>query len=273
MLKINWIFLGVILTLLQGCDSNKKYKNQQFNQNITIYSGVTMIKPLQVLTQIYQKKHPNVQFNIISGASGYLLKSLLKLKTGDIYFPGSNSYRIKNQSLGIFKESIFVGYNRIAMIVKKGNPKNLTSNLNYLVNPNYSVVLASPDSGSIGKASYKLLKSAGLLEMVYQNITYFTTDSARLNNAIIKNEADVVLNWYATSQWPEYKNRVQAILLETKKFPPKKLELNLLSYSKKPQKTLDFMKFCGSKTGLKTFYNYGFLTSKEYEIAIKNLRK
>ncbi|MPQ76594.1 molybdate ABC transporter substrate-binding protein [Hydrogenovibrio sp. JE_KL2] len=238
--------------------------------DLVIYAGITMVKPLKVLVDAFEKQH-HVNIEINQGASGFLYQTIQKEKKGDIYFPGSDSYRKIGEKEGLILDHVLVGYNRVALVVAKGNPKHLTNDLNQLTNSKLSVVLSSPTSGAIGKAGDAMLKKAGIAEKVYKNVTYFTTDSHRLFHAIKSGDADIVINWYAVTKWPQTKDYLTVIPIDPKWSKPKKLELDLLSYSKNPTLAKAFMAYAASKTGVQVFYDYGFFTQQEYEQRMKEL--
>lgn len=262
------LVLALSVTLLSACQisENPENKEPSYKDELVIYSGVTMVRPLKKLADEFSAQH-HIKVTIHQGASGFLYQTLKKEQQGDIYFPGSQSYRTNNLADGFMKEYVFVGYNRIAMVVAKGNPKNLSDDLNQLTNPDLSVVLVPPNAGSIGRSSKALLDKVHLTTRIYDNVTYFTTDSSRLITAIIKGDADVALNWYAAGKWPEALEFVDLIALDPKLAIPKRLELNLLKFSKKPELARSFMKYVSSEHGLQTFHQYGFLTDKELQQA------
>jgi len=212
-LRLTLFFLSLLT--LTGCQTHFEPTSSEpeYDSEITIYSGVTMIRPLKQLADEFSAKH-NVKVNIHQGASGFLYRTLKKEPQGDIYFPGSNTYRTKSLKDGLISEYVFVGYNRIAMIVAKGNPKKLTADLRQLTNLEYSVVLVPPNAGSIGRSCKRMLDQQGLTNDIYDNVTYFTTDSSRLVKSIVKGDADIALNWYAASKWPEVKDYVDSIQLD-----------------------------------------------------------
>lgn len=227
-----------------------------------------MVRPLKILADQFALKN-SINITIRQGASGFLYQTLKKEKRGDLYFPGASSYRTEHAKEGFLKEYAFLGYNRIAMIVPKGNPKNLTNDLMQLGESTLSVVLVSPNSGSIGKASYELLETLGLTRMVYENTTYFTTDSYRLSKAVLNGHADLVLNWEATARWPESEGKLDVIPIDTQWLEPQRLEINLLSFSDNPELAKSFMRYLSSEHGLQIFHRYGFLTQAELQEAVK----
>ncbi len=263
-----FIVISILTFLLSGCFSDSSTPHEAKKADLTIYSGITMVRPLSVLAQEFEKQH-NIKIEIKQGASGYLYKTLKIQKDADIYFPGSDSYRTNNLADGIWGEHVFVGYNRVAIMVPKGNPQQLTNDIRQLIDPELSVVLSSPESGAVGKNSKKILDQVGITDDVYKNVTYFTTDSHRIFRAIKEGHADIALNWYAAASWPETKDYMQAILLPPEIAKPKKLELNLMAFSTEPQLSLQFMRFAASEKGLRTFAEYGFLTDIELQKALK----
>ena len=274
MLTRKWfrsLLLLFSFVFISGCEQSP-LSSAKPEPQLTIYSGITMVKPLMILTKEFEKQH-NISIEIKQGASGYLYNTLKVERSGDIYFPGSDSYRIKNKAEGLLTDYVLVGYNRLALEVLKGNPKNLTADLNQLTNPQLSVVLSSPESGSVGKNAKMLLDSVGITQAVYQNVTYFTTDSHRIYTAIKNGDADIALNWYATTQWPDHKPYVDAILLPENLAKPKRLELNLLSFSKNLELAKAFMAFASSEHGLQVFADYGFFTPSELQEQVSKLRE
>lgn len=252
---------------LAGCQPLSQEDEVEEQPELIIYSGITMVKPLQQLAKEFEETN-GVDIIIKQGASGFLYDSLQKERKGDIYFPGTHTYRLKHQSEGLLTDHVFVGYNRIAIIVPKGNPKNLTNDIHQLTNPELSVVLSTPTSGAIGRAGKKMLDKMGLTDAVYDNVTYFTTDSHRLLNAIKEGHADIALNWYATAKWQGSKNIIDVIEIDPSLNPPKRLELNLLSFSEEKVLAREFMDFVSSEQGLEVFYKFGFLTDAELDQAL-----
>lgn len=267
---IKWSIVVFLINVITGCSETQK--NEQKKQQLTIYSGITMVKPINQLAKEFEIRHPNTEVKIIQGASGFLLKTVLKKQSGDIYFPGSDSYRKKAPGKDAMLQQAFVGFNRLAIMVAEGNPKNLSNDITQILNKDISVVLGSPDSGAVGKNTAKVLDKQGIKRQAYLNATYFTTDSHRLFDAIRSGNADMTLNWFAAASWPESRQYMDAIPLPESIFEPKKLELNLLKFSQNPKLALKFMDYASSEHGLETFKNFGFLTETELQAAIQNLK-
>ena len=251
--------LTFFFILFPSCSKTKPNPNQKIEKELLVYCGVTMIQPMRKIADIVEKEH-NCKITIIKGASSHLLKSIQVNKCGDIYFPGSESYietAIKNDL--IKRENIaLLGYNKIAILVKKGNPLKIPSVLKTLADKKHRVVLGSPNSSSIGRETKKILEKRNLSKEIYQNVLFLTTDSEDLSQAIINDQADIVLNWQATGSWDNNKNFVTIIDIDEKWVSPQKMFAGILKYSKHPKTAKTLIEYASSEKGKAIFKEFGF---------------
>ena len=126
-----------------------------------------------------------------------------------------------------------------------------------LKNPDLYVVIGNPNSGSIGKETKKILTAADIFGEVMDNAKELTTDSKRLVSVLKKDEADLVINWYATSTWEENALFIDAISIDENLAKKKRLMLGLLITSKYPDIAAKFMDYAVSTEGQKIFDRYG----------------
>jgi molybdate transport system substrate-binding protein len=245
------IFTTILFFIFSSSCTEEKRK---IEASLLVYCGVTMVEPVSIVAKEFEKKY-NVMVTITQGGSQDLYNSLKLSKQGDLYIPGSSSYRVNNQKDKLLGRHELLGHNQLALIVPKGNPKNLTADLNQLKNPKLNVVLGGINLGSIGMASKKLLTKAGIAKEVYKNAIHLTSDSRHITNSIKNGDADIALNWLATTFWENNKNFIEAIKV---KQTPKKIEVNLLNFSKNKDFSNKFIDFISSDYGLKVFANYGF---------------
>ena len=240
--------------LSSGCelmDSDTAPKHQ-----LLIYSGITMIGPMTELIKIFQRRE-DCEVIITKGGSGNLLHSIKVNKIGDLYLPGSDTYIKKAQQEGWVTDSVHVGYNKAIIIVQKGNPKKLSCDVDILTHDDLYVVIGNPESGSIGKQTKSILTKAGIFNEVVNNAHEFTTDSKDLALALKNKTADVTINWYAVTTWPEYKPYISSLGIPPEYAQKKKITLGLLALSKEKKLAKKFMKLAGSEEGRKIFNKYG----------------
>lgn len=257
-MNLHKIFALVILL----CMGNNLYAKQK--EELLFYIGITMVKPINELAKEFEKKY-DCKIKILQGGSQDLYESIKMSQQGDLYLPGSTSYRDKYKKEGLLLEGTFIGYNKIAMVVQKGNPKNIKSDLAALSSPEYRVVLGHSSSGSVGKATQKILENFGNYQSAMLNTLYLAPDSRYMTSALKVDEADIILNWYATTFWEENRDKVEAIIIDEKYANKSKLVLNLLSTSKNKALTRKFMAYASSKEGQEVLYRYGFLDPEDRE--------
>ena len=256
---------GLIIVVIMGLFNNIFAKEKP---ELLFYVGITMVKPVAYLAKEFEKRN-DCKIKILQGGSQDLYDSIKMSKTGDLYLPGSVVYRYRNLLDSILLDGKFVGFNKLALVVKKGNPKGIKADLSELSNPNLRVVLGNEHSGSIGNATKKILKKSNSYRSAMLNTIFLSPDSRNLTKALKEDKADLILNWYATTFWKQNSDEVEALELDDEFSNKSKLVLNLLATSKNKDLTKKFMDFAASKEGRKVFYNYGFLNDED----LKNFDK
>lgn len=243
---------ALVLVLSTSCFGVAGEQNK-----INIYCGITMLKPMVEIAKIIEKKN-GCKINFAKGGSGKLMKGLLKNKNGDLFLPGSDSYimTLEKENPGLVVNKGHVGYNKAAIFVKKGNPKNISNDLNNLLSEEFRVIIGSAEKGSIGKETKKILTKKGIYDDVVKK-SKVTLDSSSLLNAIKADKADTTINWYAVSTWPENSNIVEAIAIDEQYAKKKKLVLALLKDSKNPELAQEFLNYAVSAEGKEIFSKYG----------------
>jgi molybdate transport system substrate-binding protein len=251
--KVYALFVALlVISLFTGSCSQEEAKKPE----LLIYCGITMIRPMSEIADIIEGQE-GCEIVITKGGSGNLLKSIETNQVGDLYLPGSDSYIQTCLEKGLVTETVFVGYNQAAMMVQKGNPKGITADLENLANEDYYVVIGNPDSGSIGKETKKILEKKGIFDAVLSNARQLTTDSKDLVSVLANKEADLVINWYATSVWPENAPYVDVLPIDEEYAAKKKLVIGLLSTSEHPDIARKFMEYAASEQGQAIFDKYG----------------
>lgn len=249
------ILILLISIFLISCDKSSPGTPKK---ELLIYCGITMANPIKELSKNFEKKH-SIKITITQGGSEDLYQSLKSTRKGDLYLPGSFSYRKRHLNEGLLTDFVSLGYNQAAILVAKGNPKKITDDLNNFLRDDVSVVIGSPESGSIGRETKNILQSQNLYQQALNNAVYLTSDSRTLNHALKKGDADVIINWKATAFFSNNKDDIDAIPLPQEIAKPKLLAINLLSFSKHPEIAKQFMSYAASQEGNQIFKKYGFL--------------
>lgn len=251
------VVLCVVFTRLAPSEVDAATAKEQ----LLIYCGITMIQPMTEIARVIEQQE-GCEIIITKGGSGNLLRAIKVNKLGDLYLPGSDSYIKTCQEEGLVNDTVHVGHNKAAIMVQKGNPKGITNDLGNLTSPDYYVVIGNPNSGSIGRETRKILERAGIFDQVSRNAGQLTTDSKDLVNVLRNKEADLVINWYATSTWPDNEPYVDVLSIDEQYASKKKLVLGLLTFSKHPDIARKFMAYAASEKGRALFEQYGLFDVK-----------
>ncbi len=227
-----------------------------FSKTLTIYCGITMGKALKDIKKEFIKTHPGVKVKLLLGSSGILLKKIKLSKRADLYLPGSPKFILDNKNLFARYEKI--GYNQIAIFVKKGNPKHITSLKDFL-RKDVRVGLGNENS-SVGKNARKVLLKYGgekfLKKVLEKADSQFA--SVELIQALKEGVIDAELNWKAMIKWHQHFLLFDVIEIPTQYAPKKSLLLAVTSFSKHKDLANEFLDFAVSEKGQEIMDKWGF---------------
>jgi molybdate transport system substrate-binding protein len=143
-------------------------------------------------------------------------------------------------------------------MVQKGNPKQISSNLNNLYNKNYYSALGDQSTGCIGIQTKIILEQAGLFDKVIRNSKNISIDSRQLASLLFRKEVELIINWKSLLSFNKYKAHMDLIHIDKKYLKKSKLIIGLLKISKQKEIALKIMKYASSKKGREIFKKYGF---------------
>lgn len=231
---------------------------QAQEKELLIYCGITMVRPITELARQFEQTE-KVRVVISQGGSEDLYQSAKRSRLGDIYFPGEPSYRTRHQAEGLLGYHQLVGYNQVAIVVAKGNPKQVKADLKELLRKDLVLIIGNVESGSIGQESKRALDAANLYPKVVSKAALMMPDSRAINLSLRRGEGDIALNWRATAFFPDNAAHLDVIDLDTRVAEPQALLLIQLSFSKNPALARKFIDFAASPEGQVVFRKYGFL--------------
>lgn len=234
---------------------------QGTDPEMLLYCGITMVKPMTEITKLFAKRE-GVRILVSQGGSEDLYQSAKKSGTGDWYLPGEPSYRDKHLKEGLLGDYVNVGYNQMAMVVQKGNPKQVKPDPQEMLRKDVTVILGNAESGSVGQESKAVLDGLGIYPKVVKASAFLAPDSRSLMNAMRKGEGDVTLSWRASAYVGEAATKLDVLDLSPKIAKPQALMLTLLKSSKNPDMARKFMTLAASEEGQAIFRAHGFLDNK-----------
>jgi len=257
-----FIAISGLLMGLVGCDLRDEPPPRPV---LTVYCGITMIGAMSDVARIVEQEKA-CTIRITKGGSGNLLRAIEVNREGDLYLPGSDSYIQQAKEKGLIEQFATVGENRAAIVVPKGNPKNIPNDPAIFTNANLKAIFADPNSGSIGQMAGEIFKQRGVLDAAMLQVTRISTDSKDITTAVKSGEVDMGINWYATTCWAENCDELDAVLMDEQFAPPKKLVLGRLTVSQHPEIAAFFIQTASGPRGKEIFERHGFRSlKKEYD--------
>ncbi len=228
---------------------------------LLLYCGITMVHPMTEIARVFEARE-NVKLSIAQGGSEHLYQSAKKSGVGDWYLPGEPSFRAKYLKDGLLGSYVTVGYNQMALMVQKGNPKQVKGDPQELLRKDLSAIVGNATSGSVGQESKDILDGLGIYQKVVKAAAFLSPDSRSLALALKRKEADLAMNWRAVGYFADNIGSVDTIDLPPNLAKPQALELRLLVSSRQPDLARRFMVLAASEEGQAIFRKHGFLDNK-----------
>jgi molybdate transport system substrate-binding protein len=198
-----WISLilgGIWVVFAISCKNQKKDDFTSVDKNnkekLIIYCENSLVPLLMDLKPTFeQTAQCNIQ--IINDCSQNLIGLVNFSQQGDLFFPDTHTAfgQLRRSSQVDICDSVFIGYNRLVLLVPKGNPNHLTGNLNILSHSSYSLILPNPETGSLGYEIKKVLVSKKIYDNFLKNVIRMTVDSKGLDRRLLNSEADYSFCW------------------------------------------------------------------------------
>jgi molybdate transport system substrate-binding protein len=259
-----------LVLYLPACNGGSGDSGEAAQPELLFYCGITMVKPMREIADAFERDNA-CKVIMSQGGSEDLYQSLKLSQQGDLYLPGSESYRKKHLPEGLLGDCVYVGFNQASFLVPKGNPKKITGDLKWLLDESLAVVIGNSEVCSVGRQAEKILSEAKIWDQVVANCFSLAADSRNLNKLIKDGTADLMINWRATAFFEENRDFIDVIDLDESVSPRKKLLLNQLTFSRHPDLARRFMDYAASPAGRTVFRRFGFLeeeTSLMSEAAI-----
>lgn len=252
-----WYVLWIAVCLALSACGQSSSKEVSNTKELLVFCGITMVSPVKELMESFERQ-TGVKMTMSYGGSTDLLNSVLVNKTGDIYFPGTESYIAEADKAALLKERRLVGSNQAALFVAKGNPKAIAADVHELLRPGLRVAIGHPDLGSVGREAQDILTRKGIYDKVVAASAMMLPDSKALSATLREGKVDLVLNWtaaYFTGDNAQHMERLPLAEPDAKRHA---LTMATTVYSAFPAAAVKFLDYCASPEGRVVFAKYGF---------------
>lgn len=229
-----------------------------FAENLKIFSGAGLMKPMEELRQNFEKKH-DVKIDVHYGSSGEIFGMLSVGQTCDVFIPGAEKYTkdaVKNGWIDEASIKTIVKHVPV-IVVPGGNPANIKS-LDDLTRPGVKVALGDPKAAAIGKVAKKMLTKAGLWDAVKPNVVVFTPTANQLLVYAALEQADATINWLDVTTWAEGKGKIGVVAIDAERNLIKTIPTALHVSAKDNKLASQLNDYIASEEGLKIWEKWGF---------------
>jgi len=255
-----------MLLSVWGCkkkvSSNLQSETKEAKE-LLIYCENSMVAPLLELKEAFEKNHDCV-VRIQNDCSQNLIGLLNYSRRGDLFIPGSGSAFTSLTSKTDFHltDTVFLGYNQLVFMVKKGNPLNFDGHLNTLLKSGYPIIIANPATSSLGHETKKVLTKNHVYDKILKNVVALTSDSKGLVKSLQNDQADVVINWensYFINGNKDHIDIIRPLSAFNEAIP---VYAASLSCSEEPTLAREFLNLATSESGENALRKYGFSKRK-----------
>lgn len=227
-------------------------------QDLKIFSGAGLIKPMEELRTNFEKKH-NVKIDVHYGSSGEIFGMLSMGQNCDVFIPGAEKYTYDAVKNGWVDESSIkkIVKHEPVIVVPAGNPANIAC-LDDLARPGVKVALCDPRAAAIGKVSKKLLGKCGLWKGVSANVNVFAPTCNQLLIYSALGQTEATINWLDVTSWAEGKGKVQIVHIDPARNMIKTIPTALHISAKDKLMAVKLNDYIASPEGIEIWKKWGF---------------
>lgn len=240
------------------------------NKLVKIFSAKACAEPLRDAAEIYEERTSvHIEISVCSrhcaaneaeeavgevGGDDFLLE-ISDAAYHDLAIGGAEFLLDDGEIRGIVKkgERRSIALRRSALIVPKGNPKNI-NDLKDLIREDLSVAVSVLDC--LKGAWEDICGRAGILIPVRENISFFANGCVSIIEAIAQNKADVAIGWSSFKHLDP--DKIDVIPLNNNDSIFRGTGVGLLKFSTNPEGAKQFMDFLVTEEIRDIYKSYGW---------------
>ena len=262
-MRVIYLLLNILL-IITGCTQNGSNLAERIDRHtipeLLVYCENGMVSPVMEISAIFEVQY-NCKVRVHNDCARNIINTINYSNKGDIFIPDSRSaisWLKQSDSLSII-DSLYIGMNKMVLIVKKDNPSLFNGQLASLTDPKHAVALANPETSSLGFETMQLLVDNNIYNETMLNVMTLTVDSKGLLRSVINDEAFVAIDWLTSHIGKEIEIETFNIC---KKNGNPEVYATLLRSSEYLGLAYSFMAMLSSSQSLEIFAKYGIEKQK-----------
>lgn len=256
------IFFIAVFLIITGLVVGTATLIPQRQRTIVAFCGAANKPVVEEAASIFESK-TGIKVEIHLGGSGTMLSQMEISKTGDVYIPGSHDYMNRAVKDGVVYQDTIKTFAYVvpAIIVQKGNPKNIQS-LEDLAKPGIRVGIGAPESVCVGQYAVEVLKYNNLFDQVSKNIVVHAESCEKTAAVVVIGQVDAVIGWEVFQKWNPKETDV--IFIPPAKIPRISCLPGAVStFTQDRDSAQKFIDFLSSSEGQQIYRKYGYLVTLE----------
>ena len=250
----------ILLTLLTACvNSNNTTKEPTplYIPELIIYCENGVVAPIYEISQYFETRY-RCKVTIQNGNVRNLTSMIGLANNGDLFIPDTNYgfSLLREKHPGIINDSLYIGTNQLVYVTPKSNPERFDGRLESVSQKKYAVIIANPETSSLGHKTKEILKSKDLYAKVIKNIMTLSVDSRGLIRSISSGEATLAIDWVSSYYYNNNRERVDTIHFDPP-VPESDIYASVLSNSKNPGLAQTFLAVLSSPQAVDIFKAHG----------------
>lgn len=231
-------------------------------ERIVVFAGAAATPVYEEAAKLFEKRY-GIKVELILSGSGKVLSAMTITKRGDLFIPGSPEYMLKAMRQGVIDNSTVqkLAYLVPAIIVQKGNPKNITS-LEDLSKPGVRVGIGDPQSVCVGLYAKEILERSDLWERVKPNIVTYAPSCSATASLIPTKSVDAIVGWHVFHYW--YPNKSEIVWIKPERIHKISCITGAVTnFTQNRGGALMFLEFLKSKEVKEIWRKYGYFATFE----------
>ncbi len=232
---------------------------------LLVFCGAGLMKPMDEIKVSFEEE-TGLTVRIVYGGSGELFGMISTRKEGDVYIPGAEKYieDALREKMIVEDEITVICYHVPVILVPKGNPAQIHS-LADLAKPGLRLALADEKAAAIGKTGKAILEKNALYEDVKKNVVVKPGTTNQLLMYVATSQVDGAIAWHDQSTWAQADQKVEIVSIPITQNSVKTIPAAIISYSKRTDDALAFIKYLVADSGKIAWKRWGFPLEKPVE--------
>jgi molybdate transport system substrate-binding protein len=234
-----------------GCGS--KEDGQSAPEGLLLYCGAGIRPPADELVEVFERDY-GIKVSPDYAGSEVLLSKIKFARRGDLYMPGDKYYIEQAAHADMILSQRSVCYWVPAILVQKGNPKEIRR-LDDLLKPGIKLGLGDSDACAIGRTSKRIFEMNNIAwGDIQKNLVYQSLTVNELGMQIQAKTLDAVIVWDAMARY--YDDYGDEVPIPVENNIISTVDIGVLKFTKHQEQAEKFVDFITSETGRQIFQKH-----------------